>query len=810
MQGKNASGSARFGVLLAGFTLGLWYSPPLLAAERDTSGVIEEIIVTSQRRAESIQDVPISVTAFNQQDIERISPRTLRDLDAMAPNVRIGMVTAAPGQGAIFIRGLGYADAENNQPPSVGLIIDGIFQGTNTGQLIDTFDIEQIEINRGPQGVLYGKNTTGGTIVVKRTQPRFNEFGFDLAGQVGTKNERIAKAKVNIPLIDDTLALKLGAIHKERDGFFRNITLGGDAGADEYDAVTFALKWQPNEWFDGVFTYDRIKQRGDIPPQDPRWNGDDPFVNEADYDEFQKLDVDMFGLTMNFDLGFATLESITGYIDSTDVTGQDFDGSTLNSLATPIAQLHTHRDRDYKQFSQEFKLAGDLNERVSYMVGVFWWDAEFDFQQGTNSIFALPSFVLGPPGLIPPGTPCAAFTLPSSPLDPSLCQFPVFPPSVQLTAETVESVAVFGSIDWRVTDALTLSAGMRWLEEEKEFDGVYVLGILPTSGPTNLLGINLLPPLQYDPNVVLNGPFDSKDKWDDTIFRLAANWAVTDDNLLYATFAQGFKSGGLHNRGTEAEFLAYQPESVDTFEVGSKNILLDGRLRLNASAFHTEIKDLQAANVITIASVPGTNTIVNNLPKRTIWGVEAESSLKLTETLTLMLSAGYLKADTDDYTLSTRRVGFNPSGSNCNPGDNPDFFPNAPATNPNSCPDRAFTASDIGFVPKWNYAATLAYNSYFAGGSLQASVTARGQDDIILALLPPPDAPLAQKAYTLIDARVSYQWNLANDDTLRVSVYGKNLTDKEYKEQILALGRDGGFQGWGPPRQVALEVTYSR
>jgi iron complex outermembrane recepter protein len=802
MRKLTAVGMARGCALIVGGTVAM-VPFPVLSAERDTSGVIEEVIVTSQRRSESIQDVPISVSAYNQQDIERISPRTLRDLDAMAPNVRIGMVTAAPGQGAIFIRGLGYADAENNQPPSVGLIIDNIFQGTNTGQLIDTFDIEQIEINRGPQGVLYGKNTTGGTIVVKRAAPRFNEFGVDLAGQVGTEDERIVKAKVNIPLIDDTLAMKIGGIHKERDGFFKNITRGGDAGADEYDAVTVALRFEPNDRFNALLTYDWVDQGGDIPPQDPRWNGDDPFVNEADYDEFQELDVDMFGLTMNFDLGFATLESITGYIDSTDVTGQDFDGSTLASLATPLGQLHTHRDRDYQQFSQELKLAGDFNEHVSYMVGAFWWDAEFDFQQGTNSIIQVPI-----------GVPCALAGLPSSPLDPNLCQLPQGilgpPPSVQLTSETVESKAVFASIDWRATDTITLSAGVRWLDEEKEFDGTYVLGILPTSGPTNLLGINLLPPVQFDPNVVLNGPFASKDSWDDTIFRFAANWAVTDNNMLYATFAQGFKSGGLHNRGTEAEFLAYEPESVDTFEVGSKNILLDGRLGLNASVFHSEIKDLQAANVITISTVPGTNTIVNNLPKRTIWGIEVESSLKLTETLTLMLSAGYLDADTDDYTLNTRRVGFNPSGSNCNPAENPEFFPSAPATNPNSCPDRAFTAADIGFVPEWNYAATLAYNSYFAGGSLQASVTARGQDDIILAGLPPPDAPLVQKAYTLIDARVSYQWNLANDDTLRLSVYGKNLTDKEYKEQILALGRDGGFQGWGPPRQVALEVTYSR
>ncbi len=784
---------------------------PALAQERDRSGVIEEIIVTSQRRAEAIQDVPVSVTAFNQEDIERVSPRTLRDLDAMAPNVRIGMVTAAPGQGAIFIRGLGYADAENNQPPAVGIIIDGIYQGTNTGQLIDTFDIEQIEINRGPQGVLYGKNTTGGTIVVKRAQPRFNEFGLDAAVQLGTEDERIAKLKVNVPLVDDVLAMKLGGIHKERDGFYDNITRGGDAGADEYDAVTFALKYEPNDRFDALFTYDWIDQGGDLPPQDPRWNGDDPFVNEADLDELQKLDVDMYGLTLNVRLGSANLESITGYIDSTDVSGQDFDGSTLNSLATPIAQLHTLRDRDYEQFSQELKLAGDFNERWSYMVGAFYWDAEFGFQQGTNQVIAIPSLALG----LPAGTPCAVvapflpFPLLSSPLEPSLCQLPpAF--TIQLTEEKVESVAVFGSVDWHVTDSLSLSAGLRWLDEEKDFETAFYQGVPPTEGPTNAFGVSILQPTELTGPAIV-GPVATKDSWDDTLLRFAANWNVTENNLLYFTYAEGFKSGGIHNRGVDPEFLAYEPESVESYEIGSKNTLLDGRLLLNVSAFYTEVQDAQAATVITLPNnqPPGTNTIVNNLPKREILGLEVETQANLTENFSLRLAAGYLDAETKSYSISSRRTGFNPDGTACNPFTNPALFPSAPATQPNSCPDIDFDAVDVGFVPDWNYSLTAAYDRMFRGGEFHGSITYRAQDDFIIAGSPPNDF-IVEDSYGLLDARVSYQWNLANDDYLRVSVYGKNLTDEEYKEQILLLGVDGGFQGWGPPRQVALEVVYSR
>ena len=145
------------------------------AAEGDDP-VIEEIVVTSRRRSESVQDVPLSVTAFGEERIDQVKPKTLRDFDGLAPNVFIGMNTAGPGASATYIRGIGYAGIEKTQSPQVGIIVDGVQLGSNTGGLIDAFDIESIEINRGPQGVLYGKNTTGGNIVVNRVKPQFNEF----------------------------------------------------------------------------------------------------------------------------------------------------------------------------------------------------------------------------------------------------------------------------------------------------------------------------------------------------------------------------------------------------------------------------------------------------------------------------------------------------------------------------------------------------------------------------------------------------------------------------------------------------------
>ena len=365
-------------------------------APSNSSHAIQETIVTARRQAENIQDVPLSVTAFSDEDIARVAPRTLRDFDGLSPNVRIGMNTAGPSAAAIFIRGIGYADIEKTQSPAVSMIVDGVQQGSSTGQLINTFDVEQIEVLRGPQGVLQGKNTTGGAIIVTRIRPTFNEVDWAASLQVGNYDERELKARVNIPLIDDQLAVKISANTKDRDGFFKNITLGTDVGAVDSDAATIAVRWAPTDDINALLTYDYIKDRGDIPPQDPRYNGKDPFKNEANLDEFQKYDVDGLSLNLDIDLPFGTLTSITGWQQADDTVRQDFDGSTRNSSAVPLVQLHTLRAQEYEQFSQELKLNGKLFiDELSYTVGLFYWKTTLNFQQGTNLVLQLPSAVFG-------------------------------------------------------------------------------------------------------------------------------------------------------------------------------------------------------------------------------------------------------------------------------------------------------------------------------------------------------------------------------------------------------------------------------
>ncbi len=772
------------------------------AVAAETENTIEEIVVTSRRRAESQQDVPLAVTAFNSDDIERINPDTLRDIDGRMPNVFIGQQTAGPNMGAIFIRGLGYADVEKNIPPAVGVIIDGVFQGTNTGQLIDMFDVAQIEVNRGPQGVLYGKNTTGGTIVIKRVQPEFNEFGISVAGEIGNFDRRELRGRVNVPIVSDTLALKLGGIVKEREGWYTNTVTDDRIGDVDYQAVTAALRWAISDSAEATLTYDRLRDRSDSVAMDARYNGDDPFVNENDWDAQTKYDQDMLGLVIDWDINDRlSFHSITGYTDATDDVEQDFDSATLASIdddvtppiaPEPLAQLHTRRDQTYEQFSQELRLSGDINDNWRFNVGGFWWDAEMSNQQTTNAIAQLGNPT--PFDCLTFGTnvvPGFVFSHPV--LGDAYCQTPYAPTpggdlgpfttvglSVQNFTEEVESWALFGSVDWDVTDALELSAGLRYIDEEKRMTNDFIAVAPP-------------PPAGF--------PIDVSDSWDDVIFRFTANWAVSDNNRLYFSYADGFRSGGFASRANRPDQVTYDPEDVSTYEIGSKNDFLEGKLRFNATAFYTDMRDQQYGVVIQDPfNAPGTNTVVNNADKTEILGLELDVTALIGEYFTLVGQVGLQDAERKGYDETCDRVPVPPLGTAGVPGQPP-------------CTGDTISlpAQQLPRAPDWNWALTGIWDQQFGGTRMNASLTVRGQDDFVIANnLLTGETNVAQDGYTLVDARIALEWAFnGGRDIFTVGLYGRNLTDEEYKDFELPLGDTGGFQGWGPPRHYGLELRYA-
>jgi iron complex outermembrane receptor protein len=774
---------------LAGAVAGvlLFSAVPLqqaVAVEQDTSGAIEEIVVTSRRREESVQDVPLSVTAFGEEQIERLKPTTMRDFEGLVPNLYMTNSAAGPSVGGIFIRGIGYSGIEKTNSPQVGMIVDGLQMGSSTGALIDAFDMESVEVNRGPQGVLFGKNTLGGNIVVNRVKPQFNELGFKIQSDIGNYDSFGIKGRLNVPLIDDVLALKIGAVERKRDGFYTNDNLGGSTADIDYSQQTVALRFAPNENIDATLTYDRIRDDSDTNAQDPRFDGDDPFQNLADKQEPTTYDVDQIGLRVDWDLSDQwTLNSITGYHDGHDLVNQDFDAAGIDGGASPFAQLHTLRDQDYKVFTQELRISGDINDNFSVMGGVYYFDSELRFQQNTNNVLQVP---------LP--FPCAVVGRdnPNPAIGDSLCQFPNAR-SIQIAGEDVKSWAFFGAVTWRPTAELEFTVGARYIDEEKDdfngytdfTDGTFDDRTIPNYDEFNFAG--------RLPNPGAN--YEIKDSWDDVILTASANWAFTDNNRVYVNYSEGFRSGGFSIRyaAPDPEGAIYQPEDGWQIEGGLKNDFLDGRLRANLAYFFLERNGEQFSSIITLppGSIPGTTTIVNNGGTTQISGVEAEVQWLINDEFTLALNGGFIDVENKEFTIACELV------DGCFNGDPAGTL-------------RTEGGDDLAASPDYTVSVILAYDKQIGPGILSANVGYRYNGEFIITSTGGgPDQEIRGGKDELIDARIAYEWQLDGGDSLTLSVYGKNLSDTEYRQSALFLGAfETGFQDWAAPRTYAAQLTY--
>ena len=549
--------------------------------------------------------------------------------------------------------------------------------------------------------MLFGKNTTGGTIVVTLHRPTFEPSG-KLSFEAGNYANNIGKGRVSFPLVEDKLAVKIGGTYKKRDGYYDNITQGGNRGKIDYFGGTVALLFTPTDNFEALFTVDRIEDRAEIPPQDPRYNGNDPFINESDIQESQILSVDGYGLQMIWDLDVGKITSITGYSDNADKVLQDFDGASITGGSTPLGRLHTLRDQVYEQWSQELRFEKSFGDDLDMTLGGYYFESELDFHQQTENIVQIPNPTPAP------SLPCAVLGLnPNPALGDVFCQLnPSY--SEQLAKEKVESKALFASLTWRATETIEIAGGVRWIDEQKDFRNAY-FNLTPAVAPGTALNVGGIP---RGAGVIAGTAFDDSGSWDDIVVEGSVNWQFAESNSLYARFAQGFRSGGFSIRGTgtaicsatvcdandaavigvtgdvvgpailDANGLevgappdglpdyavrtpsAFDPEQIWSVELGSKNDFLDGRLRVNVSAFYTELDDGQFSQVITTPTLlPATNTVISNAGTREVKGLEAEVTALLGGGFTVLLSGGLQETKSDDFEIDGARSNFGPGAT---------------------------------------------------------------------------------------------------------------------------------------------------
>ena len=722
---------------------------------------IDEIVVVSQKRAAAVnvQNVAGAVTAFDSNAIENAFADNLTDLGRLAPNVQLNQAGTFSGFANFFIRGIGISNTIRTVDPAVGVFVDGVYIGYGPTSVLDTLDVAAVEILRGPQGTLFGKNVTGGAVTVQTRRPEF-EFGGNVAATLGAFDRIDVQGAINVPIVDDTLAARVAFMTRNSDGFFDNRELDTTKSDIDVTVIRPSLRWTPTDNLDISLIAELYRDQGDSSSSqnqdsriNPRLLGADRTPTPAivqrifgytppddKYEIFHNLEgyVDAEAksliLDANYDLGHGVATLVTGYREVRYDTSTDFDGS-------PFTVFHFPDNReDQNQFSAELRYASTFSDVVEFTVGLFYFTQEMEIGERRE-------FFAG-------GTA----------EDPTIAR------SAGLAVTDDQSYAVFGEGSVAVTDSLSLIAGGRYTYEEKE--------------------ITLCPftPVIFDSLSFSDCPsvLNDSESWGSFSPKLGVNWQATDDILAYAFWTRGFRSGSFNARAGVAEALGpVDEEEVSTYELGLKTQLFENRLRFNLAGYLSDYENIQRtiSDTVLINGLPQVLQIPRNAAAAQIWGFEAEGSALLFEGFRFDASVGYTNASYDEFSgIDANRDGiFDPET------DDP-------------------LAAELEFerVPEWQYTVAASYETALGDlGFLNFRTSYQWVDSQFVDTLNSPSLQL--DAYGLLDASISY-----TDPSQRyeVSVFGRNLNDAEFHD----FGFDGGTHRavWGgQPRTWGVRVSAS-
>lgn len=741
--------------VLAGLGSALWCMAPHVAmAAAEQPLALEEILVTAQLRTQNLQDVPLSVSAFSADYLEDSGVIRLEDLADFIPNMNYttnGSIRATQ----ITIRGI-VSDANNvGVDQTVGVYVDGVYMGRPTTINSGIYDLESVEVLRGPQGTLYGKNVIAGAIKFETKRPQ-KEFGGEAALNYGNYDNRVLYGALNIPLIDDKLLLRVSAQSENRDGYIEN-----KAGPDNNDAnnenARFALLFNATDDLSLLWRADWARDRthqgaaelkvvspiyADAPfnvvPGTPYYVKDDAFDYKIADAPSSTQDRDLWGtsLEVSWALGGGELTSITAYRQYKWENYQTSDFSPFDIFGTGI-------DEKQKQYSQELRFSADIGDSMEYVVGAYYFYQDLNAEPTSyvgDDVFSLPAFGSQPLGSFP---------------GPSIGKL--------LPNVNSDSYAVFGQLQYHLTDKIDLIGGLRYTNEQKsidysvEADNLIVFPIDPPTKTANM-SENVVSPMA------------------------SIIYSFNDEVNSYFTYSEGFKVGGFNafdfdfanDDGSVPEF---DPEYADNYEVGIKSSLLDDRVRLNVAAFYTDYKDLQV-----VQKLEGDNGLfffrTSNAAKAEIYGFEMELSALVAEGLQVNFIYGYSKPEYKDF-IADEQSGEDYSGNT---------MVLAPEQNAGIA-----TQYQRPIASGWDFLGRVEYSYMSETYSDQANTRA-----------------LRNGSYSVLNTRLSVE---NTELGLRITAWVNNALEEEYTKGR-AFGSDTFSPGAlqyvvGDPRTYGLELTYS-
>lgn len=643
-----------------------------------------DIVVTATKkgRGENVQDVPIAVTAFGEAQLDAKFVQNLQGLSYDIPNVQLEDAGTTPGYANFSIRGLGINSSIPSIDPTVGVFVDGVYLGVNAGVLFDNFDLEGVEVLRGPQGLLFGRNVTGGAVVVRTSRPSF-DFRANAKLSIETGLKKSVGGTVSGPLVDDVLAAKLAVYYSDDNGWMRNRFDGRSFGRSRDLIVRPALALRGGDDFRMDIRYEHGETRGDGPAgQNHALFDRDSFEFSIDYPGFYDNRWDQASAETNIDVAFGdgVITNIAAYRSYRSSAGSDID-------STPQSLFHSFSELAQSQLSNELRYAGKLGA-VDLTSGLYYFAQDIRYGE-RREFFGGLQIVSGG------GT------------------------------QEQTSWGLFASLDWHVSDTVTLNLGGRY-SWEKKHARVSALRADGCNLDTLVCAVN----------------FDDTDRWTGFTPKVGLQWKPDDDTQVYGLYTRGFRSGGYNLRNTDPAVLPgpFDQETQISYEIGVKKEL--GRSRINIAAFLNQLKDLQRE--INVPGPLGVSQVIRNTADARIRGIEAEGQVYLLPNLLLTGQFGYVDG-------RYRNVRFDISGD--------------------GVIDAADRALSLPRLSPWTYGAGLVFDGGLgAAGTLTLRLGYNHRD---AAAVTDNNLGFLQGA-DMIDASAT----IATGRGWRFSLYGRNLLDE--------------------------------
>ena len=572
---------------------------------------------TKTQNPEDVQDVPLAVTAFNAESLEALKVRDVQSLTYSAPNVSLDQIGTSRGTANFSIRGLGTNSSIPSIDPTVGTFVDGVYLGFNGGVVFDLFDLDSVEILRGPQGVLFGRNVTGGAVLVNTGNPtedfsgrvRAAVDGPWLDGGRGGSNYTVSGV-VSGPIVEDRLLFKLGGYYNEDEGYFTNLFDGSNHGQAETKILRGALEGR----FDNLMLRGKLEyftSEGDGPAFQNRGTFErDSFDFAIDNTGGYDNDIWTGSLTAELDIGPGTLTNIFGYRYNEATSDGDID-------ALPVFIFNFGTETQQEQYSNELRYAVST-DNFDLTVGGFWFDQSIAYTEVRD---------------LPPLSPLTFYGG---------------------GRQDHEVLGVFAAGQYYLTDALSIIAGLRWSEETKDAGVTYVrprpeCSVIQGTCPTS--GTNPFIPTE-------NNGFEDSNSWSNWSPKLGLQYEFAAGQL-YAHWTRGYRSGGYNFRITNATVFeavvvpanggdfSFDEERVDNYEIGGKFQTLNGDFTLNLAAYYTDVSDMQR-EVNQSSPTAGVSQFILNTADTTILGFEAEARLRVSDALLFTTNLGLIDDEYDE------------------------------------------------------------------------------------------------------------------------------------------------------------------